>query len=178
MNNTPEEKEVWLDVLGYEGVYQISNHGRVKSIGRKRLYGKKGILKERILKNSINSDGYMMVKLYNNNNKKTIKVHVLVARAFCLKEDHTNQVNHIDANKTNNYYKNLEYVTHAGNVQHAYENKLNKWKKYYFDEDNILKKVRQGLKISELAKMMGCSAGVARYYLKKGIANESNITIR
>jgi hypothetical protein len=91
--------EIWRDIKGYEGLYQISNLGRVKS-----LYFKK----ELILKPSINSKGYCSIVLYNNS-KRTVTVHSLVAKTFLDNPNNLPMVNHKDEIKTNNKVDNLEW---------------------------------------------------------------------
>lgn len=101
-------KEIWKDVIGYEGLYKISNLGRVKN--RFDL-----ILKPNTTR------GYKIVSLSKNNTQKTYKLHSLVALNFLGKRAKGGlQVNHIDGNKLNNKVSNLEYVTRSKNVKHAY----------------------------------------------------------
>lgn len=104
-------KEIWASIEGYEGRYEISNEGRVKSLLHKE---------EKILIPNINTHGYYSVKLYDKNkNRKTMSVHRLVAIAFVNRDNNLNVVNHIDENSLNNYYKNLEWCTGAQNVNHG-----------------------------------------------------------
>ena len=92
--------EIWKDKKDYEGHYQVSNCGRVKSI----KFGK-----ERILKLIKNKDGYLYVNLYKNSIKKKYKVHRLVAEAFIPNTNNYKEVNHKDECKTNNVVTNLEW---------------------------------------------------------------------
>ena len=94
-------KEIWKDKKDYEGHYQVSNWGRIKSI----KFGK-----ERILKQNIRC-GYYYVNLYKNNIKKQYPVHRLVAEVFIDNPDNLPQVNHKDENKTNNNVDNLEWCS-------------------------------------------------------------------
>ena len=94
--------EIWRDIQGYKGLYQISNKGRVKSL-------KCG--KERILKPGIDGYGYMFVCLYNDNARKYFKIHRLVTQAFVSNPENKPQVNHLDENKKNNCVDNLEWAT-------------------------------------------------------------------
>lgn len=113
-------KEVWKDIKGYEGLYQVSNLGRVKSF---RVGGKKNLfISEGILLNSGNSgNGYSIVVLTKKNTKKTHLVHRLVAKQFIKNEEYKSQVNHIDGDKLNNRLDNLEWNTRSENMQHAYK---------------------------------------------------------
>ena len=98
MNMT--EDEIWCPIKGFEGLYEVSNLGRVKSIG----YGK-----ERILKLSIDKDGYLIVGLCKNGEQKKCKVHRIVAQTFIPNPQNLPQVNHIDENQSNNKVENLEW---------------------------------------------------------------------
>jgi hypothetical protein len=128
-------KEVWKDIVGFEGFYQVSNLGRVKSLEKKVPYGY-GLrtIPERILKNNINQCGYCYVVLYKDTCKRKHKVHRLVAEAFIENPNNKKCVNHKDGNKQNNCVDNLEWVTHSENMQHASDSGLweswNKGKHY------------------------------------------------
>lgn len=106
-------KEIWKDIEGYEGLYQVSNLGRVK-----RLKGKY-MSKERILKPCENNTGYLQVHLCKNSKSKFYKVHRLVALAFIQNPENKQQVNHIDETKLNNVVSNLEWVTAKENNNHG-----------------------------------------------------------
>ena len=101
-------KETWKDIEGYEGLYQVSNLGKVRSL-RKNI----------ILKNQITSNGYEMVVLSINNIHKYFLIHRLVANAFILNPDNLPQVNHKDENKTNNCVDNLEWCTPKYNYNYG-----------------------------------------------------------
>ena len=109
--------EIWKPVVGYEGLYEVSNLGRVKSLPRKKCKGN-------ILKPHINK-GYEYVHLCKNGKSYYAKVHRVVAEAFLQTIPNKNHVNHIDGNKTNNAVSNLEWCTATENLKHARENKLN-----------------------------------------------------
>ena len=109
-----ETKEKWLDVVGYEGLYQVSNFGRVKSLPRETTSG-------RVLKPHINKrNGYVYITLSRENKQEEKRVHILVANAFIGANQEGLQVNHKDGNKTNNNVTNLEYCTQSENMKHAY----------------------------------------------------------
>ena len=95
-----KNNEIWKDILGYEGLYQVSNLGRVKSL----KYGK-----EKILKPRKNTKGYLSIKLYKNGLKKTYYVHRLTAQTFIPNPNDLTEINHKDEDKENNRVENLEW---------------------------------------------------------------------
>lgn len=103
-------QEIWKDIIEYEGLYQISNLGRVKSICYK--------YKHRILKQNSNGSNYLQVCLFKNNTRKTKKVHKLVAIAFLNHEPNWYKivVDHIDKNPHNNRLSNLRLITQRLNT--------------------------------------------------------------
>ena len=101
-------KEVWKDIPGYEGLYQVSNLGRVKSLVRK---GKK----EEIILRQVCNRGYLQVRLAKNSISKTYKVHRLVAQAFIPNPHNYPMINHKDEDKTNNCVWNLEWCNNSYN---------------------------------------------------------------
>ena len=107
-------KEIWKDKKDYEGHYQVSNFGRVKSI----KFGK-----ERILKLTKDKDGYFFVNLYKNNKSKAFKVHRLVAEAFLPNTDNLPLINHKDEDKSNNIVSNLEWCDVKYNTNYGTRNK-------------------------------------------------------
>lgn len=121
-------REVWKDVIGYEGLYQVSNFGNVKSLDREIApnnrvpYWRKG----KICKQSKSNLGYMTVGFTVNNKKINKYVHRLVAEAFITNMNNYPQVNHIDCDKINNRMYNLEWCTNSQNHIHASKKGLNK----------------------------------------------------
>lgn len=110
-------EEIWKDAVGYEGRYQVSNYGNVKSLNYRSSTNKAQIMKTRITKS-----GYVTVMLGKERNQPS--VHVLVAKAFIPNPDNLPCVNHIDGNKTNNCVTNLEWVSQSENRIHAIKNGL------------------------------------------------------
>jgi predicted XRE-type DNA-binding protein len=108
--------EVWKDVVGYEGFYQISNFGRIKRILKFR---KERNHQERILNPSISSDGYYRLILCKYKTRKNANIHRLVSEAFIENIYNKPQVNHKNGVKTDNSVKNLEWVTAKENCVHA-----------------------------------------------------------
>ncbi len=112
--------EIWKDIAGHEGHYQVSNLGNVRSLTRAiTLKDRNCTYKGRKLKQGNHSAGYRVVNLCLNLKVKQYYVHRLVASAFLIEDLTKPFVNHIDSNPSNNHISNLEYVTHAGNLQHA-----------------------------------------------------------
>ena len=122
--------EIWKNIDGFDGTYQISNYGRVLSYKQNR---------PRIMKTQDDGHGYQRVRLRNNNNYEYHYIHRLVAKAFVSNENNYNTVNHKDENKNNNYYKNLEWCDNQYNLnygtsrQRAIKNTCKKILQYNFD---------------------------------------------
>lgn len=109
--------EIWKTIEGYEGRYEVSNAGKVRSLN----YHRRGIIKE--LKTSVDRYGYSCITLpMGGNRNKHFTVHRLVAAAFLENPESKAEVNHKDGNKLNNHVSNLEWVTMQENQRHAWEN--------------------------------------------------------
>lgn len=116
-NTYPDQTtERWLPVVGYEGIYEVSSHGRVRSLSRADFVGRKR--QGRVLAPGC-QNGYFFVHLCKGGNKRVQRVHKLVASAFLGERPEGCTVNHIDGDKTNNHPNNLEYMTQGDNVRHA-----------------------------------------------------------
>lgn len=133
--------EEWKDISGYEGLYQVSTEGRIKSIPRitNGIVCNGGILKQSV--NNVN--GYCYVKLYKNGKGKTMRVHCIVMNTFMPVNkkygfDPQYTINHIDGNKQNNCLPNLEWCSQSDNQKHAYVVGLEKitWSKKVICLDN------------------------------------------
>lgn len=132
--------EIWKDVVGYEGVYEVSNFGRIKSLSRiKHTYnGGSYLSKEKILEQNINFQGYKRIGVWVNGKTKTLKVHQLVAIAFL---NHTAcgfklVINHKDFDRTNNHVDNLEIVTNRENCSHRQKLGTSKYVGVYWFKAN------------------------------------------
>lgn len=175
--------EVWKDVVGFEGYYQVSNYGRVKSADRvvKDSKGRKKPIKGAMIVGSSNSrkgvNDYQFIQLRKNGEMIRKYVHRLVAEAFLPNPFNYPQVNHIDGDKTNNQVDNLEFCSQSANIQHAYDTGAIKCKisdsdaryicQVYTPKDPFFGQ-------SALAKKFGVS-NAAIYMVVKGI-NKSKAT--
>lgn len=113
-------EEIWKPIKGYEGLYEVSNLGRVKSL--KRFHHQR----EQMLKNILTKYGYYKTKLLKNGKYKLISTHRIVAQTFIPNEMNKEEVNHKDGNKLNNCVDNLEWCTSSENHIHAYKLGLQK----------------------------------------------------
>lgn len=105
-------QEIWLPVHDYEGLYEVSNLGRIRSLKRQH------VPKTHIVKTRLNRDGYELVTLHNKS-RKTVSVHRLVALHFIENPNNREEVNHIDENKTNNSVSNLEWLSCKENINYG-----------------------------------------------------------
>ena len=124
MENLNFEKEIWKDIPNYEGLYQASNLGRVKSLERFRK-GKNGFLasvKEKILKTLMLNSGYYQVRLYKNSIGKMYLIHRLIWETFNGQIPEGYELNHLDEIPSNNRLSNLSLVTHKENINYGTRN--------------------------------------------------------
>lgn len=138
------QEEVWKDIEGYEGVYQVSTYGRVKSLDRYILKsdGVTSFVKGRILVLAIDKDGYTRIGLCVSNIKKYVYIHRLVAQTFILNPNNLPKINHKDMSPNikegvpvNNYVENLEWCTNQYN--NTYGNRLEKFSKTMRERKHI-----------------------------------------
>lgn len=153
--SNPNKSEVWRDVEGYEGHYQVSNRGRIKSlIG---WNGHEYVKREKILAGWIQASGKSgykrrVIKLAVKGIGKQYKVHQLVARAFIDNPDCYNLINHIDGNPLNNHIDNLEWCTQKENVNHAIKTGLVKVPAYE-NEEEIVRLYKEGKSVRAICKI-------------------------
>ena len=114
-------EEIWRPIEGYEGLYEVSSYGRVRSLDMyvKVGYGNYRLHKGKVLSPAKDTNGYLKVNLYCNGKQKTINVHILVAQAFLPNPDNLPQVNHKDENKSNNRVENLEMCNAKYNLSYG-----------------------------------------------------------
>lgn len=149
-------QEIWKDIEGYEGFYQVSNKGNVKRVATvvcRHQPNKRDAyqpIKEKILKHGKRKDGYLVVVLCKEGKCKSMLVHRLVATAFLPNTNNYPIINHKDENKQNNDFRNLEWCTHLYNntyndtAKRRQMNKKKHWKLingkrvYYNNEGDLL----------------------------------------
>ena len=116
--------EIWRDIKGYEKMYQVSNLGNVR-----RLVGFR-CRNERIIKPLNKPNGYLKVQLHYNGRTRDVYIHRLVAEAFIPNPNNYTEVNHIDEDKTNNRFSNLEWCDRQYNAEYSLAKTVNQYSKY------------------------------------------------
>lgn len=113
--------EIWKDIDGYIGIYQVSNMGNVRSLQREEFKCAQGYRARKGVELKLSQDqkGYLMVNLYKNGKGRSRRVHRLVAEAFIDNPMHLSEINHIDENKKNNVVSNLEWCTSSYNKMYG-----------------------------------------------------------
>lgn len=151
--------EIWKDVVGYEGMYEVSNKGRVRSLDRKDIRGRR--VKGKYLKYKKTSRGYLSLQLCG----KDCLIHRLVAKAFIPNPENKPQVNHIDGDKSNNNVENLEWCTSSENNKHRYryglynQDGVKNPQSKFTEEDvkEILEMLYKNITLTEIAKQYNVS---------------------
>ena len=156
--------EEWRPIKDYEGLYEVSNMGRVKNLNYK------GSGKEKILKNIKRRKGYLMVILTKNGKRRGFLVHRLVAEAFIPNPNNLPEVNHIDRDRANNHVDNLEWVTHSDNMKHSYKLGINCEPLRKYSQENR-KKVTNGKNV------FGSISEAADWLFKKGYSKNKKSAI-
>lgn len=150
--------EIWKNIVGYEGLYQVSNFGRVKSLPRNTPAGMRG---GKILNIEKSKNGYLRVNLWKNGKAKHFLVHRLVAEAFIPNPDNLPCVNHKNKQRDFNFVENLEWCTYEYNNNYEDHNELiakSKYKiVYQFTLDGTF--VREWPSVKEVQQQTGWSQG-------------------
>lgn len=162
----------WADVVGYEGIYEISNNGLIRTKEGKTTYTEHhGVRhwKQRVLKQKIDKENSCRVNLWKDGKERTHLVHRLVAEAFLPLIEGKNYVNHIDGNRLNNSVDNLEWCDHNDNNNHAFDNNL-----MTTNHEIILINIKTNKEFtfiskSKASKFLNRSHGYISNKLKKGI---------
>ena len=137
------EQEQWKPIQEFNGEYEVSNIGRVRSM--KRYYGMVG----RIMPQTIQRKGYYAVTFHMNNKAYCRKVHRLVIEAFKPNPDNLPCINHIDGNKLNNHIDNLEWCTYQQNMQHAVRTGLTHPHQWTDEERKQISERNKGQRVSD-----------------------------
>jgi hypothetical protein len=166
--------ENWKEIKDYEGIYQVSDRGQVRTVSGKTtvrmIDGHENIRhwKGRTLKQKTDKGGYKRVTLWKSRAGKQFLVHRLVCMAFHPNPDNLPDVNHIDGNPSNNSAENLEWITPKGNLIHAYENKLNKTPDPVMLRDPLTGKIQYFYSQSEASRFLGRNHGYIHQVLRRG----------
>lgn len=158
--------EEWRDVIGYEGLYQVSNLGRVKSLERCINRGS-GVYRRNkiILRPQINGNGYLQVYLFKFGNKRKIKyIHQMVLEAFSENKYNLTCIDHIDGNPLNNCLSNLKYCTQQENMNNPIAKE--RWKKsmeVYVNSEDYINKQRYSQPHSKRVIQINTDGSVKEY---------------
>lgn len=138
--------EVWKPVIGYEGLYEVSNMGRIKSLYKVRVGGV--WYSESLIKPKNNIDIYHRVELSKNGKRRIIGVHQLVGQAFIKNPENKPNINHINGKRDDNRVENLEWCTQKENIQHAWKTGLCKPHNGYYRKPLMVIDTRKNSTIS------------------------------
>lgn len=160
MNIFQKINEVWIDIKDYEGYYQVSNLGRIRTVKRntKNQFKDKSLIRKLEQRNN----GYLAVRLYKDNKSKKFNVHRLVAEAFIKNKNNYAYVNHINGDKQDNRVDNLEWCTASENMKHAIKQgliDLKKHQKAVIQYDKNMKIIKEWDSIKEAEKVLGINHG-------------------
>lgn len=175
-------EEIWKDIKGYEGLYQVSNLGRVRSLDHYRENGtSEYIQKGRVLKQAtIKRNGYCYVTLSKKGKLRKFRVHRLVAIAFIPNTENKPYINHLNAIRADNRVQNLEWCTQSENVKYSYNIGNSKSPAYWKNKGDKMKWINEGkhckkvmqydLNMNKISEFMNIAeAG------RKTLTNRSNI---
>ena len=162
--------EKWVDIEDYEGLYQMSNKGRIKSF--KHWNGSNYIYEERVFDGWVNvgKNGYerQLVNLSKDKESKQVRVSRLVATHFIPNPENKPEVNHKDGDPLNNDVNNLEWVTRSENMQHAYDTGLKD--SFRQHEDDIVNDYVSGMGQKQIAKKYSCGyESIVKLLKEKGV---------
>ena len=161
-------EEIWKDIKGYEGKYQVSNLGRVKRLRHKVNSNNGGrYTSEMYIKSTDNGNGYKIVGLSKNHKRKNYYVHRLVAEAFIENLNNYKEVNHKDNNKDNNQINNLEWCDRSYNMKHSYKNG------FHIAPKSMLGKKGKNHPISKPVKQYDLNGNFIKEYESANLASQA-----
>lgn len=163
--------EIWKDIPEYEGIYEVSISGAVRTVKGKKtesIFHGERVWKQRILKLKTDKKGYKRVMLYKGKKSKQYLVHRLVAMAFIPKVKGKNYINHKDGNPSNNHVVNLEWCNHRENLIHAFDNRLNNNAEPVILFSTKTKETKYFRSKAEASKYLGRSHGFMSRLIKAG----------
>lgn len=167
---------MWKEIQGYEGLYEVSDTGIVRSLDRIRCGRVGGYIKGQEIKPRDNIANYLVVDLCKEGNKRIHRVHRLVANAFIPNPLNKPEVNHKDGDRHNNNVENLEWCTHQENIQHAFSTGLYKGKgtsKLTQEECDYIreayKKYDRDFGCGGLARRFGVDASIIWHVVNDGL---------
>lgn len=164
--------EFWKPINGYQGLYEVSSLGRVKSLPRKKKFGNREYLtKTTLMTGCNNGNGYLSVTLCKDHKHKRFYIHRLVAETFIANPKHYPQINHLDENRSNNKVDNLEWCTAKHNINYG-----NRTRKYIRTRGkrvgqftpggqliNIFLSAREATRLTGIANIASCARGEKWY---------------
>lgn len=154
---------------GYEGIYQISNQARIRSLDREVQYRtSKRFIKGKIMKPKKDKDGYLIIILYKNGKDKTYKMHRLVAQAFIPNPNNQPYINHKDEDKQNNLPENLEWCS----AQYNYNYGTCKWRSGAKRKKPIVQYDLNGNKIKEFSGVVDAIKATGHKHIPQALKNK------
>ncbi|MCG1009249.1 HNH endonuclease [Salinicoccus sp. ID82-1] len=163
--------EIWKDVVGYEGIYEVSTHGRVRTHINKTTHSNRhGVRKwrQRVLKEKDPKGRDVRVSLWKDKVEKSHLVHRLVADAFIPRTRGKDSINHIDGNPRNNHVSNLEWCDYKHNNNHAFDTGLIKTGREIFLVHKETGEAKYFRSMARAGKFLGKNAGYISALLKRG----------
>ena len=167
-------EEIWRDIPTYEGYYQASNFGRIKSLlFQSNIYNKK-YQREKILKPKQTKDGCLRVELWKDGEHRTWLTYRLVALAFLgVPEDKTMTINHKDGNRLNNHISNLEWCTRRENIQHGFRTGLYKYQKPILLTDKESNVIYEFISMTKASEYIGHNHGYISSKVKENVFEDA-----
>jgi hypothetical protein len=163
--------DTWKPVVGYEGIYEVSDNGDIRTSDGKTTYTEKHGIRhwsQRVLKQKTDKYGYKRVTLYKDGKPKDFLVHRLVAEVFCEKQDDKPIINHIDGKPDNNIADNLEWCDYRHNLIHAFKNGMNKSPNKTVLTNKLTGEKLEFISMAEASQFIGCNKGYISSLVKRG----------